>query len=329
MSKHIPVLANEVVQFSSFLTGSTKLGLDVTFGLGGHSRLLLDNYPDFKLIVIDKDDSTRLEAAKSFDGFKDRFQSYHSCFSEIESLKHVVDREYLDQVGELRFDLILADLGISSVQLDNPERGLSFKSDSSLDMRMNQNQDLTAEIVLNTYSERDLFLVFAKGGVGARSKALARAVVSDRPFNTTSEFRELCNSVLRSKSGRNSNRGSDLATVPFQAVRIEVNNEFENLKMFLVSAIKLMNPGSRLLVISFHSLEDKIVAGVMRWWGAVRDRGLHPEDAPLGKILTRKPIKPSEEELQNNSRSRSAMLRVFERNDVPLWVEREFLTDKI
>ena len=318
MSTHIPVLSEEVINYSRLESKTKPLALDVTFGLGGHSKLLLSKYPNLNLVAIDKDNSTRIGSYEKLSKeFGKRIKSTKLCFSNLADLESQIQEENVEEV--IMFDLILADLGISSVQLDDPLRGLSFRNSTSLDMRLDQSQKLTADEVLNTYSERDLFLVFARGGVGLKSKALAKAVFSDRPIKDSKDFYNICNSVLRSKHGKS----SDLATVPFQAVRIEVNQEFENLKKFLIEAIRRLNANGRLLVISFHSLEDKIVAGIMRWWASNRAKGIHPEDAPLGVLLTKKAIKPSQEEISRNSRSRSALLRVFERNDNPIWLERK------
>lgn len=317
---HIPVLSDEVLAFSGLQGKSHAVGIDATFGLGGHSGLLLSQFPELTLLSIDKDESTRIVA---YDDLRTRFgsriYSYKLCFSEISEIVGGVDSE--NETDFSMVDFVLADLGISSVQLDSPSRGMSFRFSSALDMRMDQSQKLTAHDVLNTYSERELFLVFAKGGVGAKSKSLARAICNDRPIEDTKSFHAICNSVLKSRQ----HKGADLATVPFQAVRIEVNAEFENLKKFLMEAVKRLKKGGRLLVISFHSLEDKLVASVMRWWASNRGKGLHPEDAPLGVLHTKKAIQPKENEIKENPRSRSAMLRVFERNESPMWQERELL----
>ena len=325
---HVPVLLDEVILMSGLDSKIDALGLDVTFGLGGHSRELLEKFPSLKMLAIDKDDSTRTSIVGSFNSFGDRIQTAHLCFSELVRLEEVFSK--LTRGEALNFEFILADLGISSVQLDSSDRGLSYRLDSPLDMRMDQTQALTADIVLNQYAERDLFLVFARGGVGTLSKALAKAIVQDRPIESTKKFHAICNSVLRGKSKRgDSGKQSDLATVPFQAVRIEVNNEFENLKIFLVQAVSRLKSNGRLLIISFHSLEDKIVTSAMRWWSSVRGKGLHKEDGTLGKLLTKKAICPTNLEISSNSRSRSAMLRVFERNDNLIWEERSFLPGNI
>ena len=322
---HLPVLLEEVLSNSGLNEGQDAIALDVTFGLGGHSKELLSKFPKLRLFAIDKDDSTRKEASLNFKSYQGRFASGHLCFSELANIDSI-----FPELESESFDLILADLGYSSAQLDNPERGLSFKTESPLDMRLDQTQKLTAHIVLNEYSERDLFLVFAKGGVGSQSKTLARAIVNDRPIESTKSFHKICNSVLRSKSRKSDSlKYTDYATVPFQAVRIEVNNEFEALKNLLTESISKLKSNGRLLVISFHSLEDKIVTSAMRWWGSVRGKGLHIEDNTLGKLLTKKAIKPSDDELEKNSRSRSAMLRVFERNENKIWLERSLLPQGI
>jgi 16S rRNA (cytosine1402-N4)-methyltransferase len=322
---HIPVLLQEVLEFAHFACGeSTSNVLDCTLGYGGHSDEILKKIPGAYVLGLDKD-KTLLEEVQNelLKKYPSRFKAYNLCFSEIGQLKGL-KLENGSTLSECNF--ILADLGISSIQLDDPYRGFSYKSDGPLDMRMNTSQELTAEIVLNTWEERPLFLVFAEGGVGSLSKILAKEVIARRPLKSTRDFKAICEDVFkRDRKRKKQGSSNSPATVPFQAIRIAVNNEFSSINQLLTQSISFLAPGGCLAVISFHSLEDKLVARAMRWWSSMRSKGLHPEDLPLGTIRTRKAIEPGEEEIKLNSRSKSARMRVFERNETPLWRERTFL----
>lgn len=338
---HTPVLLKEVIRYADPVCGEGIeaendqgcLFLDCTLGLGGHASEILSRFPKVFLLGIDKDESTRKSVhVEMLKQFGSQFSSLGMCFSELSQLQ-VKATEHKDDAllsrianDKLLFDFILADLGISSVQLDTPERGLSYHLDGPLDMRLDQSQKISADVVINTWSEQELFVAFAEGGVGTLSRPLAREIVAKRPLLSTKEFAAICLEVAsRGKLARKVSAGSHPATVPFQAIRIAVNCEFSSIVSLLRDAIQLLSTGGRLGVISFHSLEDQLVARAMRWWGAVRGKGFHPEDSPLGSLLTKKAIVPGEEEILANRRSRSARLRVFERNDTPLWKERQIL----
>jgi len=337
---HTPVLLKEIIQYAGPVCGGNEsendqdfLFLDCTLGLGGHAREVLSRFPKVVLLGIDKDESTRkIVHGEMLNLFNSRFSSIGMCFSELSQLQTKASQHNDDALlsrlakDKFLFDFILADLGISSVQLDTPERGLSYNLDGPLDMRLDQSQKVSADVVLNTWSEQELFVAFAEGGVGSLSRPLAREIVSKRPLVSTKEFAAICLEVAsRGKLARKVSSGSHPATVPFQAIRIAVNSEFSSIVSLLRDAIQLLSTGGRLGVISFHSLEDQLVARAMRWWGAVRGKGFHPEDSPLGSLLTKKAIVPGEDETQANRRSRSARLRVFERNDTPFWKERQIL----
>lgn len=247
-------------------------------------------------------------------------------------------RELFSRCGstvECGFARILVDAGISSIQLDDPSRGFSFSSAGPLDMRMDRSQSLTADTVLNSYAESELIRVFRVGGVGVDSAALARAVCHTRPFGNSGDFASFCRSfytgkrlrVSLSKRKAKASGGDDgrsgvgsvitqLLAVVFQAIRIETNQEFDELRKLMDAVPRILAPGGRLLAISFHSGEDEIVTARMRELsrepeGAVRLplRGV----SPFGRLLTKKPITPSVSEVRANPRARSARLRVFER----------------
>ncbi len=323
MKKHIPVLLREVISFSTIDSGA-KYALDCTLGLGGHAGELLKSIPTLKLCAIDADDKTRVEVDKQLSStYPGRFNSANLNFSELEDLVQVFDIEDVPS----KFDLILADLGISSVQLDDPDRGLSHRFDGPLDMRLDHRLKVTAADVVNNRSENELLFLLKKGGLGPERKFLAKEIIKNRPIETTSQFKSICETVyLRDRQRKgNYSTGSVSVSLPFQALRMEVNKELEVLTQLLVHSIRLLSDGGRLMVISFHSGEDTLVTRAMRWWSSQRGQGLHPEDAPLGKLLTPKALVPTEEEILLNPRSRSARMRVFQRNSNVLWTERAIL----
>jgi 16S rRNA (cytosine1402-N4)-methyltransferase len=317
---HVPVLLDEVLAYAEpVCREGTRLVLDCTLGNGGHSEAMLERFPDVRVIGLDKD-NTNISAvsARLSKRFPGRFVARNICFSALSGINGFNDAPVTQA------DYILADLGISSIQLDTPERGFSFRLDGPLDMRMDTRQALTADEILNHWDERKLFVMFAEGGVGKFSRSLAREVVQKRPLSSCGDFAGICREVFQ-RDKRRALTGADPATVPFQAVRIAVNQEYQVLKGLLAESIRMLPASGRLAIISFHSLEDQLVAKAMRWWGSTRAKGLHPEDAPLGTLLTRKVVVPGDEEMKSNSRSRSARMRVFERNKVSLWRERPLL----
>lgn len=323
MRNHIPVLLREVLSYSK-IEGELKIALDCTLGLGGHASEILKEFPSLSLFAIDADDGSRklteAELLKSFDG---RFYSAHLNFSNLDELGQKFKNSKLPE----HFDLVIADLGISSAQLDDPERGLSYRFDAALDMRLDLSLKSTAADLLNQLTENQLLLLFKRGGVGSERTYLVREILKNRPVNTTFEFKAICETVyLRDKQKKRNFSGSgNSSTVPFQALRMAVNDELLALTKFLVHAIGLLSENGRLIIISFHSGEDTLVTRAMRWWSGQRGQGLHQEDSPLGKLLTPKAVIPSEEEISVNPRSRSARLRVFQRNSTPLWKERTLL----
>jgi 16S rRNA (cytosine1402-N4)-methyltransferase len=325
---HESVLTAEVVAFLAPRKKDQKaLFLDCTLGGAGHTAALLESYSELKAVALDLDTAAIDRAHSRLQAFNGRYYLVHGSFAELPALlsehrSQIVCELELASDCEIRFDAILADLGYSSDQLEDASRGLSFLREGPLDMRLNPQASLTAEQVVNEYEPAALRDVFRRGGLGPGSTILARAIVRKRPFNSTLQLAALCEEIFpryreRKKRGRQSEINTKHpATVPFQALRIEVNNEWHALEELLASAESLLAAGGRLAVISFQSLEDKLVTSEMRRWE--RREGLR--DLPIagpagrGKLLTKKAITPTLHELSVNPRSRSARLRVFEKN---------------
>lgn len=279
---HIPVLAQAVVEGLAIQPEGHYL--DATVGGGGHSRLILAADPTVRVTALDQDAQAIAAAQKALAEYGDRVQFHQTNFAEY-------------RPKEQKFDGILADLGVSSAQFDIPERGFSFRHTAPLDMRMNQQQALTAATVINTWNETDLANLFYHYGEERLSRRIARRIVEVRPFETTTELAEAIAQVV---PGKYRHGRIHPATRVFQSLRIAVNQELEVLEQFLQIAPTWLKPGGRIAIISFHSLEDRRVKHTLR-----ETEGL--------KILTKKPITAEEEELQQNPRSRSAKLRIAER----------------
>ncbi|ARV59575.1 16S rRNA (cytosine(1402)-N(4))-methyltransferase [Nostocales cyanobacterium HT-58-2] len=279
---HVPVLSREVIEGLAVRPGGHYL--DATVGGGGHSRLILEAAPDVQLTAIDQDEEALATARKVLEAFRDHITYIHCNFASYEFPPNT-------------FDGIIADLGVSSYHLDTPERGFSFRREASLDMRMNRRQLLTAADVINQWKEAELADIFFKYGEERLSRRIARRIVEQRPFHTTTQLAEAIASCVPPKYryGR-----IHPATRVFQALRIVVNDELKSLETFLNKAPHSLVPGGRIAVISFHSLEDRIVKHSFK-------------DSPLLKILTKKPLEAQEEENVNNPRARSAKLRIAER----------------
>ncbi|MCB0324044.1 MAG: 16S rRNA (cytosine(1402)-N(4))-methyltransferase RsmH [Bdellovibrionales bacterium] len=319
--RHRPVLAREVLLWAEGV-GEPSLLLDGTLGSGGHSELLLTRFRNAFLIGLDRDRAAVARAAKRLEPFSERIFLKQRSFATIADLASDLPEQVRARRGalcpseHLLFDCVVLDLGISSDQLDDPSRGFSFMHDGPLDMRMDLTQEASAATLLNEASVQDLARLFRQGGVGPLSRALAAEIFSQRPVASTKALAEICARVLRrGKAKKGARSGHHPATVPFQALRIAVNNEFQALEQFLAAAPDFLAPGGRLLVISFHSLEDKLVAGKMRQWSRVdtAPRGLPSLERPLGRLLTRKAVEADPDEIRDNPRARSARLRVFER----------------
>lgn len=280
--KHVPVLSREVLAGLAPQAGSVYL--DATVGGGGHSRLLLEAHPDLRIVAIDQDDQAIAAAQANLAEFCDRIQFFHSNFAQY-------------QPGEQKFNGILADLGVSSAQFDIPERGFSFRHEAELDMRMNRSQTTTAAEIVNHWDEKELADLIYTYGEERLSRRIARRIVEKRPFTTTTE---LADAIFYSVPPKYRHGRIHPATRTFQALRIAVNQELEVLETLLKRAPDWLNLGGRLAIISFHSLEDRIVKYAFR------------EDERL-KIITKKPITAEADEVEENVRSRSAKLRIAER----------------
>ncbi|QZZ19008.1 16S rRNA (cytosine(1402)-N(4))-methyltransferase RsmH [Leptothermofonsia sichuanensis E412] len=279
---HIPVLGTEVV--AGLAVCPEGHYLDATVGGGGHSRLILEVAPDVRVTALDQDVQAIAAAQHTLAPYGDRVQFWHTNFANYDP-------------GQQQFNGILADLGVSSAQFDIPDRGFSFRLEAPLDMRMDQSQELTAADIINHWDETKLANIFYTYGEERLSRRIARRIVERRPFQITTELAEaIAHCVPRAyRYGR-----IHPATRVFQALRIAVNRELEVLERFLDQAPQWLKPGGRLAIISFHSLEDRIVKHCFR-------------ESEWLTVLTKKPILPTESEVEQNPRARSAKLRIAER----------------
>jgi len=311
---HVPVLLKEAIDFLAVKRGGTYL--DATVGLGGHSFEIAKRLgAPGHLIGFDKDPAALEIAAKELVIGRSSF-----VVRESESQRPTTDdqgpdwptitllhRSFADLANDEQrtaYDGILADLGVSSLQLGDPERGFSFQAEGPLDMRMNPMSGETAEQVVHHIDERELADVIYEFGEERRSRRIARAIVRSRPISTTKQLVDVVSAAARSmKLGHHKKDRIHPATRTFQALRIFVNHELDDLKALLVAAPRVLKSGGRLVVISFHSLEDRIVKDAMRD-GA--QQGLY-------RLLTKKPVTATDEEIDRNPRSRSAKMRAAER----------------
>lgn len=294
---HIPVLLSESI--AGLNIRPEGIYVDATLGSGGHSALILSKLTTGKLIAFDRDrDSSSNIITDS------RFTFIRQNYRFL--------RNFLAFNGIHRIDGILADLGISSHQIDEPQRGFSTRFDGELDMRMDQDQDVTAGHILNTYSEEALTRIFREYGELAEARKIAAEIITtrqSRPIATSSEFRN----ILLKRAPRS--KENQFLAKAYQAIRIEVNEELESLKDMLTQACEMLNPGGRIVVISYHSLEDRIVKNYFRTghFDGVAEKDFFGRlISPLTPI-TRKAIIPGDEEIAANPRSRSAKLRIAEK----------------
>lgn len=291
---HQPVLQKEVMQFLRPSSGEAYV--DATVGGGGHAEaILLESSPDGRVLGLDRDQSAIEKVAQRFARFGERVVLRHGSFAEID--------RHLEATGWKQVNGVLADLGLSSLQLDDPSRGFSFAVESPLDMRFDQSYETTAADLVNHLQEKELADLIFHFGEERRSRAIARRIVSRRPLATTADLRRAIHSVMGPRRGR----GIDPATRTFQALRIAVNRETEALVQLLSRAVSCLAPGGRLVVISYHSLEDREVKQAFR---ACAKTSLESKF----RILTPKPIRPTREEIRDNRRARSAKLRALERS---------------
>ena len=274
--------------------------LDCTLGGGGHTRAILAANPRNTVYAADRDAEAVRRAERELEGCLSRISITHARFSELSR-----------RLAGRTFDGILADLGVSSDQFEGA-RGFSFGDSTPLDMRMDAGSGRSAGEIVNDTEERDLYALLKRGGVGAEARAVARAIVRARPIERTDELAD----VIRAASPAGRGKHVDPATVAFQAIRIAVNEELEEIEALLDQAPSLARRPGRLAVLTFHSLEDRAVTARMRGWsGAGDEPALWPgqqQRERLGVLLTKKPMLPAEDELRRNPRARSARLRIFE-----------------
>ncbi|MBR3653873.1 MAG: 16S rRNA (cytosine(1402)-N(4))-methyltransferase RsmH [Elusimicrobia bacterium] len=286
---HLPVMVNEIDQY--LITKDTGFYVDCTFGGGGHSLFVLNKYKNIKIIAFDQDTDSlkRFNENSDLQKFKDRIIFCHDNFRNI--------KENLQKLNIEKVNGLLADLGVSSKQLDDKTRGFSFNSDDFLDMRMNKEQDLTAYDVVNTFSKDKLQDIFFKYGEESFSKQIAQKIVEERlkgNIKTCNQLKDIICKVKWSKGKINP------ATQIFQALRIFVNDELGSLQDLLNSISDVLDIGARAAFLTYHSLEDRLVKQSFK------------EDENL-KIINKKVITACEEEIKTNPRSRSAKLRVAEK----------------
>jgi len=292
---HVPVMPDEVLAVLQPERGG--MFVDCTVGLGGHARLLLERGAA-RMLGLDRDPAALAIAGEQLDAWRGRIELVHADYRELASV--------LDARGVSRVDGILADLGVSSLQLDAEGRGFSFRRDEPLDMRMDTTRGETAADMLARVEENELADVIFQLGEERFSRRIARALVqarAERPLTTTGQVADIVRRATRSRA-----RGwqrIDPATRTFQALRIWVNRELEGLAEFLEVAAGRLAVGARLAVITFHSLEDRIVKHAFR--------GLQQREPALARVLTKRPLTPSDDEVARNPRARSAKLRAVER----------------
>lgn len=302
-SFHIPVLIKEVIHYLNCKKGGGAY-IDSTLGGGGHSKAILKNiYPDGLLIGIDQDIEAIETARKELNTYFDKVKLVKDNFKNLEK---ILSNLKVEAVSGIIFDL-----GVSSHQLREKERGFSFKEDSHLDMRMDLAQKFDANILINSYTEKELTGIFEKYGEERFSKRIARWIVIERQKNPITTTKQLADLVIRAlpKTKKRGKWRIHPATRVFQAIRIEVNQELKALEKGLNQAIKVLEDRGRICVISYHSLEDRIVKNIFK---EAEREGIAQKNYGL-KIITKKPIRPSLEEMKKNPRARSAKLRVAEK----------------
>ncbi|MFW5555817.1 MAG: 16S rRNA (cytosine(1402)-N(4))-methyltransferase RsmH [Roseburia inulinivorans] len=307
---HYSVLLNETIENLNIKPDG--IYVDGTLGGGGHAYQVASRLSEKgRLIGIDQDADAIAAAGERLKEFGDKITIIRSNYANM--------KEELHRIGVEKVDGIVLDLGVSSFQLDTPERGFTYRDENApLDMRMDDRQSLTAKDIVNGYSEMDIYRIIRDYGEDKFAKNIAKHIVQERakkPIETTGELTEIIRASIPMKVQVT---GGHPAKRTFQAIRIELNKELEVLQNNLDDMIDLLNPGGRICIITFHSLEDRIVKTNFK---RNENPCTCPSDFPVcvcgkkskGKVVTRKPILPSEEELEVNSRSKSAKLRVFER----------------
>ncbi len=304
--KHYTVLKNECIDYLQ--VKENGIYVDATLGYAGDAKEILQRCKKGYLFAFDRDEQSVLYAQEVLEKIGTNFKIFHERFSKME--------ECLTSVGVNEVDGILFDLGVSSPQLDE-NRGFTFMRDEKLDMRMNTEDEKSAYDVVNEYSYEELKNIFYLYGEESKSPLIAKKIVEERkakPIVTTLELVD----IIKRSVGAKYFYDKHPERVIFQAIRIEVNEELQEIETALKRAISLLKPGGRLVVVTFHSLEDRLVKKIMKQYSEVDEmvKGLPTipiEYQPLLKIITKKPILPNEEEIKANSRSKSAKLRVCEK----------------
>ena len=308
--KHISVLLEETIE--GLHINPDGIYVDGTLGGGGHAFEVCKRLSDKgRLIGIDQDEAAILAGSERLKEFKDKVTIIRSNYCNM--------KQVLQEQGIFRVDGIVLDLGVSSHQLDTADRGFSYMENASLDMRMDTRQEKTAKDIVNGYSERDLYRIIKDYGEDKFAKNIAKHIVSYREKKEIETTKELCDIIRMAIPMKIQKNGGHPAKKTFQAIRIELNRELEVLNDTLNDMIELLNDNGRICIITFHSLEDRIVKTIYK---KNENPCVCPSNFPVcvcgnvskGKVITRKPILPSEEELEMNSRSKSAKLRVFERH---------------
>jgi len=296
--KHVTVLLKEAIEHLNIKKDG--IYVDGTLGGAGHSKMILEHLEKGFLYAFDQDDYA-IEFAKNV--LKD-FSNYKIIKSNFRYLKQKLNAE-----GITKIDGLLLDLGMSSFQIDDPTRGFTYLKDAKLDMRMDQSQSLTAEEIVNTYDKEELAKLFYIYGEEKNSYKIAQRIIDQRPLKSTGDLVKITDQVNYKEKGHSAKK-------VFQALRIAVNHELGVLEEVLSQAVDMLNPGGRLVVITFHSLEDRIVKHFFKNESTnnlPKNLPVMMDDKVKLKIVTRKPIYPSDEEMAANSRSKSAKLRVAER----------------
>ena len=306
---HFSVLLKETIEGLNIQPNGTYV--DGTLGGGGHAFFVCRQLKDGRFIGIDQDEDAIAAASKRLEEYGDMVTIVRSNYRHM--------KERLQDLGIDKVDGIVLDLGVSSYQLDTPDRGFSYMAeDAPLDMRMDNRQTISAKDILNEYSESELTRIIRDYGEDKFASRIARRIIEERgkkPLETTGDLTRIIREAIPMKFQVN---GGHPAKRTFQAIRIECNKELEVLEESIDEMIQMLNPGGRICIITFHSLEDRIVKNIFK---RNEDPCTCPREfpvcvcgkRPLGKVITRKPILPSEEELEVNSRSKSAKLRIFER----------------
>ena len=301
-SRHIPVMTREVVTALEAEAGGVFL--DCTLGGGGHTVAILEAHRENKVFALDRDSRAIRRAERLVERFEGRLMIQQGTFSDLSDL-----------FPGQSFSGIVADLGVSTDQLYE-ERGFSFQDSESLDMRMDEQQARSAQAIVNESEPRELLRYLREGGVGREARLVADAIIGARPIDSAAALAQVVSGALH---GKGIGKKTNPATVVFQAIRIAVNDELNQIHALMQAIPKRIASGGRAAIISFHSLEDKVVARAMRSWeGASGAPALWPGGKSaecLGKLVTRKATVPSEEEVSENPSARSARLRVFVFNE--------------